>query len=190
MRNIDQEFRREVLEVDHRQINLLRELISEFDGKKISFERFPISQINFIINFYELKENSANILNCSKLCGKAFEWFYSRPEHIEMNFQELLEAMKNMFDVRQTKTEKRREFERRTWMKIETFCDYFHSKVILANSVLLENEEMVDYIIDGISDKNLQHQARIQCFPTKERLVEAFKNISLESEKIELRRKL
>lgn len=59
----------------------------------------------------------------------------------------------------------------------ELFFDYFHDKVVLANRVSIDEEELLEYIIDGIPDTRLRDQARMQCFRTKSNLLEAFKRL-------------
>jgi hypothetical protein len=54
-----------------------------------------------------------------------------------------------------------------------------HEKMIVGNHVLIAAEEMLDYIIEGISDSMLRDQAYIQCYNTTESLLEAFKNVTL-----------
>lgn len=84
-----------------------------------------------------------------------------------------------MFDLRPTKLTLRRSFERRTWQSKESFSDYFHDKVILANRVPIDDEELIDYIIDGIPNIRLRDQARVQRFSTKSNLLEAFRGLKL-----------
>lgn len=57
---------------------------------------------------------------------------HSKAEHIEMNCEELLYELKNMFDCRLSRLSLRKTFENRTW-KGETFNDYYHEKIIMAN---------------------------------------------------------
>jgi len=85
-----------------------------------------------------------------------------------------------MFDLRPSKLALRKSFERRIWQNKESFSDYFHDKVILANRVPVDDEELTDYIIDGIPDKRLRDQARIQRFNSKSDLLEAFRNLTLD----------
>lgn len=56
-----------------------------------------------------------------------------------------------------------------------------HDKIILANRVPIEEDDLVDYIVDGISDLNLQDQARIQRFTTTTSLLKAFEKVTLRS---------
>lgn len=50
-----------------------------------------------------------------------------------------------------------------------------HDKIILANRVPIEKDDLVDYIVNGISDLNLRDRARIQGFTTTAILVESLR---------------
>jgi len=78
------------------------------------------------------------------------EWFHSKPEHLSMNIESLLTLMKGMFDLRQSRVELHKKFERRMWQSSESFSNYYHEKMILVNQVPIEDNELVDYLIDGI----------------------------------------
>ena len=56
--------------------------------------------------------------------------------------------------------------------------------MILGNKVPIDDNEIVDYLIDGIPDDNLRDQARMQKFVTPQSLFEAFDKISLQNKKI------
>jgi len=73
----------------------------------------------------------------------------------------------------------RKEFERRTWQTGETFQAYFHDKIIMANRISVDADEIIDYVIDGIPDLRLRDQARLQRFKDAADLVEAFENVTL-----------
>lgn len=49
-----------------------------------------------------------------RLKGKALTWFHSRPEYLELNVDEILVEMKKMFDIRQSKLKRKKQFEERT----------------------------------------------------------------------------
>jgi hypothetical protein len=114
-----------------------------------------------------------------RLKGKANEWFHSRPELIEMNFESLLSQIKAMFCHQLNKLARRRKFEGRVWKRGKPFSEYFHEKTILANHVPIDAEEVVDYLIEGIPDASLRDQARIQRFDTPISLLSAFGKITL-----------
>lgn len=74
---------------------------------------------------------------------------------------------------------RRRRFEECTWKRGEAFSEYFHKKMILANHVPVDSDEVMDYLIHGIPDVSLRDQARIQRFQTTTALLEAFEKIIL-----------
>jgi len=88
-----------------------------------------------------------------------------------------------MFNHRPNKLARKRDFERRIWKRGEAFSAYMHDKIILANRVPIEEDDIIDYIINGIMDPNLQDQARIQGFTTTASLLKAFEKITPQSKK-------
>lgn len=73
----------------------------------------------------------------------------------------------------------RKKFESRSWKKEETFHEYVHDKIIFGNRIPINDEEISDYIIDGIPDNILRDQAHIQRFNNIQALLEAFDKIIL-----------
>lgn len=73
----------------------------------------------------------------------------------------------------------RKKFVERTWRYDETFSNYFYDKMILANKVPVDKDEITDYLIDGIPDEVTRNQVHIQRFERKEDLLQAFKKIML-----------
>ena len=163
-------------------IRAIGELASDYDGGK-SFNTWK-QQLGLLRDNYRLDENTMRVLISAKLKGRALRWFHSKPEYLTMSIHDLLAEMTAMFDDRPKKLNLRKEFEARIWQKNESFADYYHDKIILGNRVPVEEEEeMIDYLIDGISDDALQNQARMMRFGAKSDLLEAFKKISLDSRK-------
>ncbi|XP_024889023.1 uncharacterized protein LOC112465625, partial [Temnothorax curvispinosus] len=156
------------------------EILSEYDGAGDDFERWK-TQVNLLRDTYELDENAAKILVGSKLRGKAADWYSSMAEHLSMRVDRLLEKMGAMFDQPMSRLERKRIFENRVWKRNESFSDYCHDKIIKENKVPIPEEEMVEYIIDGIPWKALKNQARMQSFSTVHELTKAFRRITLEA---------
>lgn len=52
--------------------------------------------------------------------------------------------------------------------------------MILVNRVAVEDNDIIDYIVDGILDRRLQDQARIMRFKSQSDMLEAFKGLSLQ----------
>lgn len=73
--------------------------------------------------------------------------------------------MDAMFNQPIGRLERRRQFEARRWKKTEMFSEYYHM-VILGNRILVAEDEMVDYVIEGIPSEELRNQARMHSFET------------------------
>ncbi|XP_032689633.1 uncharacterized protein LOC116852956 [Odontomachus brunneus] len=113
---------------------------------------------------YETSEDNTRELEFLRLKGRALEWFHSRPEHIGLSVDEILMEMKKMFDQQQSILKWRKQFEERVWKTGESFSAYFHEKIILANRVPIEEEELTEYLVEGITSTQLRNQARLQQF--------------------------
>lgn len=159
-------------------ITAIAELLAHFDGASDSWEVWE-KQVRLLASTYFLQDEMVKILIGAKLKGRAAEWFRSKPEHLEMSTNDLLAKMKAMFDHRPNKLARKKEFEGRVWRRSEAFAAYMHDKIILANRVPVGEDDLVDYIVDGISDLNLQDQARIQGFTTTASLLRAFEKVTL-----------
>jgi len=160
----------------------LKEMLPPFDGKRGFFQCWK-EQMTVVRQMYQLNDNMTKLLLGAKLTGTAAEWFHSVPAHLSMTVDELLTRMEAMFDRRESKLTLRKEFENRVWRHGETFVEYFHQKIILANKIPIEEDEIVDYVIDGIPVRSIRSQAEMQRFPDKETMLRAMENVSLGSDK-------
>ena len=127
----------------------LKDLVGEFDGNNLDFERWE-KQIKQLLSSYDLDDHKAKALVCSRLSGKALKWYHSRADCVELNSNSLLQELKKMYGQRPDQLSLRREFEARVWNAGETFTDYLHDKVTLANRVPISDTEIISYIIEGI----------------------------------------
>lgn len=93
----------------------------------------------------------------------------------------LLERMEIMFNQPTRRLQRKLVFEKRIWERNETFSDYCHDKVIKGNKVPIPEEELIDYIIDGIPVRSLRNQAKMHSFSTVPELTKAFRRINLEA---------
>lgn len=159
-------------------LSSVKEMLSDFDGRKGSYRRWK-EQLLMVKRMYNLDDNFTKLLLGAKLTGDAADWFHSVSAHLLLTVDELLNKMRTMFDRREKRLSLRKEFENRMWLQGETFCEYFHKKLILANKVPIDEEEIVDYIIEGIPVKTIKYQAMMQHFPNKEAMLKAMEEISL-----------
>lgn len=163
-------------------VRVLKDLLPEFSATDNTFWKWK-QQLELLRNSYQLDDNSTRVLISSRLKGRALSWFHSKAEHLLLSVEDLLREMTQMFDSRPAKLSLRREFEARAWKADEQFCDYYHEKLILANRVPIDEDELLDYLIEGIADMRLQNQARIMNFQSKSELLRAFEKISLETKR-------
>ena len=144
-------------------ITAIADLLHYFDGKSEDYETWE-KQIRFLKTTYKLEDDLAKIILGMRLKGKAHEWFHSKPEYISLTFESLLVELRSMFCHRLNKMVIRRKFEDRIWKKNETFHEYVHEKIILGNRVPIDENELLDYVVEGIPDSALRDQARLQRF--------------------------
>lgn len=159
-------------------MSAIAELLATFDGTTGNYETWE-KQLRLLKRTYRVDDEHMKILVSMRLKGRALEWLHSKPELIEVSVEALLYELRAMFDHRPSKVSLRKKFEERVWKKGETFGEYVHQKIILGNLVPVDEEEVVEYIIDGIPDRILRDQARVSGLRTKTELLEAFERITL-----------
>lgn len=155
----------------------IKNLLPTFDGKKTAYNTWE-KQLKLIKQIYELDEKSTKILLASKLVGSIAEWFHSSSEHLSLPVSQLLNRMRVLFNQDNKRINLRKEFEERKWKPNETFTEYFYQKIIMANKIPVEESEIVDYLIEGIPDSVIKHQAMMQCFENKEIMFKAMKDVT------------
>lgn len=64
--------------------------------------------------------------------------------------------MKIMFNQRSHKIALRSDFQKRKWLSSEPFSDYYYDKVIFTNRVPIPEDEVINYIVDGIPDLRIK----------------------------------
>lgn len=116
-----------------------------------------------------------------KVKGKVLRWFHSNSNHLNWTVENLLKDMRKMYGREKDYLERRKRFEERIWKRDESFADYYHEKIILANQVPICANEIVSYLIRGIPNENLRNQVRLQRFTMDAELWEAMEDISLPS---------
>ena len=81
-----------------------------------------------------------------------------------------MKKMSQIFGKKESMFSRRRLLEQRIWKAEESFTDYYQDKMVLAAGLSMTEEEIVEYIIEGVNDYSLANQARLQRFHTKEAL--------------------
>lgn len=158
-------------------ISAIADLLSYFDGSVGNYENWEL-QLKLLKRTYRLSDDYVKILIGMRLKGKASEWFQSKAEHIALSVDDLLVELREMYDHRPSKVKLRKQFEGRVWKPSETFHQYVHEKA-LANQVPIPEDEIVEYLIDGIPEVSFRDQARIGQISTKASLLKAFEKVTL-----------
>ncbi|XP_016977007.2 uncharacterized protein LOC123037584 [Drosophila rhopaloa] len=162
-------------------LSLAKEIIMDYDGS--SCANIWTQQVRNIADLYNLDAVGVKIVIVSKLKGIAQRWLHANATRIMEPAENLLEQLILAFSDKLSKAEARRKFENLKWHHTEKFAVYFEAKTMLASSINIEPDELVDQIVEGIPAQNLRDQARIQCFTDPMQILRAFAGIRLSKPK-------
>lgn len=138
----------------------LKDLVGEFSGNNLDFDRWE-KQVRKLLSSYDLDDYRAKALVCNRLSGKALKWYHSRVDCVDLSCDDLLRELKRMYGQQPDQLILRRELEARVWNTGETFADYLHDKVTLANRIPISDKKIISYVIEGIPSQELPTQARV-----------------------------
>lgn len=159
-------------------IKMVSELLGEYDGTSQDFAAWE-AQVRCLANTYELSDALIKIMIGLRIKGKVLAWFHSKPELLTTTSTDILREIQTVYDHRPSKMDLRKQFEKRTWQHGETFQDYYQEKLIKANRVPIPEDELLDYVIDGISDIRMRDHARMQNYASIPDMLQALKKISV-----------
>ncbi|XP_067633790.1 uncharacterized protein [Eurosta solidaginis] len=159
-----------------KKLSDVKELISEFSGNGDCFKMWQ-TQLQNIRSVYNLADNNMRALIANRLKVNAFKWLHSRADLITMPFDKFLLEMSSLFEEKASKLMLKRKLEARRWLISESFEEYFHAKLILANRILIEEDELVEYLVEGIPKEALRSQAKMQRFRNKYEFLDEFRTI-------------
>jgi len=98
----------------------------------------------------------------------------------------LCEQLILAFATKMSQGELRNAFQRRQWRLGKRFASYFEEKIMLANDINIDKEELFENIIEGVLALELRDQARIQCFAEPVQILKSFSGIRLPERKQEM----
>ncbi|XP_037825491.1 uncharacterized protein LOC119614633 [Lucilia sericata] len=156
---------------------LLKELLPEYDGS--TAPTIFVAQVRNIMELYSVDISTVKALLMSKVKGKAQCWLHAKSNYLHEDLNKLLDELTELFGDKENKLSIRRKFEYRKWQYNEDFITYFNDKVVLAERLRIPEDELIDYVIEGIPDNSLKIHANLQCFQSKSQLLMAFSKISL-----------
>lgn len=158
-------------------LNLVSNFIANYDGT--SDGSFWVTQLRDIQKIYKLNDNMLRALFAVKLVGRAQVWLHSRRNTADEHVDELLQQFCMTFGAKQTKLEARRTFELRKWRYEENFADYYNEKCLLASKLQLDDTELLEYLVDGISNVQIRTQVAMQQHTNTGDLFKTLVNIKL-----------
>lgn len=152
-------------------------LLPEFEGKGDTYYWWK-QQLTLITDLYALNDQEQRALVALKLRGMAKEWFLSNSHHSHLSTPQLLQGLQSRFDYT-NRDAMRKKLESRVWKSTETFGEYAADKEIMFNRLSISEPTVIEYLINGIPDLNLQTQARLFKFKTVDDMSKAFQGIVL-----------
>uniref|UniRef100_A0A1I8NKU0 CCHC-type domain-containing protein n=1 Tax=Musca domestica TaxID=7370 RepID=A0A1I8NKU0_MUSDO len=158
-------------------IDLVSNFMADYDGT--SDATFWTTQLRDIQKTYQFNDNMLRTLFAMKLVGKAKSWLHSRRNTACEDVDNLLQEFCLTFGTNDTKLERRRKFEQRKWQQNENFTDYYNGKMLLANKLEMDDEELLEYIIDGITNLQIKTQVSMQQHKNTRDLYKALVNVKL-----------
>jgi hypothetical protein len=135
-------------------------LLPPFEGFEDDVEGW-LERVDAVRSTYEVPDNIIKLIAVGKLRGDAKGWYQSKVQYITMAWNDFKTGMKQMFKKRLNKVEVMREFEARKWTRGEDFTKYYADNVRLGNKARLGEDDILQYLIDGIENRMLQNFVRI-----------------------------
>lgn len=157
----------------------LKELMPVFDDDS-KFEVW-FSQVKSLRESFKINENILRALICSKVKARAQNWLHSHPMYMNESVDDILKNMGTMFSTKESKMSIRNKLQSRVWQSGESFDKYYNEKLFLSNSLKMEKDEFMEYVIEGIPDGNLRNTAKLQCFASEKNILQAFRNVELKA---------
>lgn len=154
-------------------------LLPTFTGHEDDVESW-VKRVDAIQEAYQVPDNVMKLIVVGRLEGQAKAWHNTKLEYITMPWNDFKTEMSVMFSSRPNKVTLMRKMESRKWRKSEKFSNYFTDKVVLGNKLNLSEEDIIDYVIDGFDNSNLQSQARMKNFTSSSELLQIMKNVTNE----------
>ena len=113
-------------------IQVVVDLLRTYAGELGEYDKWE-KQLQLLRETFRINDEQTKILPGMRLKGKALEWLHSKPDHMSMPVQLLLSELREMFSHRPIVLTLRKMFAERTWKQGETFREYVHDKIIMAN---------------------------------------------------------
>lgn len=138
-----------------------------------------IRRIKGVQTTYSIENAQMVLTVANKFQGRALKWFNSRPEYATLEFDELINKLREMFTCKEDTITLFKKFEARKWSRNEHFSDYFNDKVTMGNKLNIAESELITYLIEGFNSLTLQAQAKLAEFKDLQQVLRVMPTISM-----------
>nr|XP_029732879.1 uncharacterized protein LOC115268848 [Aedes albopictus] len=129
-----------------------------------------------------LDDETMKLVVIKQLKDSAKDWLHTMTDFMLKTYEETLENLRGMYGFTVNRVELRKCLEKIQWHGREPFVDYCQSKKLIALKLNIEENELVEYIVEGIADLTLKNQARIQNFKTVAEIIQAFRMVKMDED--------
>ncbi|KAM8718259.1 hypothetical protein ACLKA7_000961 [Drosophila subpalustris] len=154
-----------------------KEFVPEYDGEKDINEWLTV--VKSVRAVFNIADDVMRPIICSRAKGKANYWLLSQPSLLSGEIDDIFAQMQIRFGAKGNFLELRHKLEKRKWQWDEMFASYYYDKLLLASKINVKDDELVQYILDGIPNVQLKNQAKLQRFSTPAAVLDAFPDIKM-----------
>ena len=106
------------------------------------------------------------------LVGPAKDGFHGSAENVLLSFEELMEKLATLFNVKEDKIKMRRDLEEPKLRPGERLVVYVRAKMMLGEELKMEEKDLMQYIIDGVDETHMKVQLQIARIRTVRELID------------------
>lgn len=147
-----------------------------------------LKRIDDLQQIYKLPDNTVKILATNRLHGNARKWYDSVPEAYLKNWSDLKSDLLDLFSNTEDDIELYEKIKSMKWRSSESFEDYFHTKVRLAQKAKMKEEEIIQHVIRGIDNFTVRMQMLTARFTSLKELLATMNTVSKEMGRSDSRR--
>lgn len=143
-------------------VQLLSSQIPSFGGTEDEDVKVWIRRVEVTADIHEVSSKIIYLAATSKLTKLVRKWFDSCPETVLQSWQTFKQAVQQRFERRILWQAIIHKVENREWnYNKESFHEYATDKITLMQSLNLEDQDIIQYLITGIQNRALRSTASV-----------------------------
>lgn len=139
-----------------------------------------LNRVDDVQSIYSLTDDVIKLLATNKLVSNAKQWYHSNIETCKMEWTEIKNEMKDMFERYEDTATIMDKIRARKWKRGEMFEDYYYDKVRIAQRAKLSESEIISHVIKGIENFTLRMQMVCAQHKTLKSLFQNMKMVAAE----------